>query len=62
MARTTVRPNTLEPLPGEAAKPPLRLLERREAALPRGGALAQAPILRTTSWVQVWRRWVTERR
>lgn len=61
MARFTSSPHTLEPLPGEAAKPPLRLLERRESLRPRGGAQAQAQVMGVAPWLQVLRRWVTLR-
>lgn len=42
MAHVLSRPNSLEPLPGEAAKPSLRLLERpaRPASRPQPGVTA----------------------
>ena len=61
MALSTSSLHTLEPLPGEAARPPLRLLERREVFQPRSGAQAQAQVLRRTPWLQVLRRWVAQR-
>lgn len=61
MAFSTSSPHTLEPLPGEAARPPLRLLERREVFRPRGGPPAQAQVLSATPWLQVLRRWVAPR-
>lgn len=61
MAFSTSSPHTLEPLPGEAARPPLRLLERREAYRPRSGAQVQAPVLSATPWLQLLRRWVAQR-
>lgn len=61
MAFSTSSPHTLEPLPGEAARPPLRLLERREVFRPRSGAQPQAQGLSVTPWLQVLRRWMTPR-
>jgi hypothetical protein len=61
MALSTSLLHTLEPLPGEAARPPLRLLERREASRPRSGGQVQAPVLGATPWLQVLRRWVAPR-
>lgn len=61
MAFSTSSPHTLEPLPGEAARPPLRLLERRAASRPRSGGQVQAPVLGATPWLQLLRRWVASR-
>lgn len=56
MALSSPPPNSLEALPGEAPKPPLRLLERRLPQAARPAARAQAD--NAVPWLQVWRRWV----
>lgn len=45
MAHALSRPNSLDPLPGEAARPSLRLLERpaRAAGRPQSSGPATAP-------------------
>ena len=58
MALSSPRPDSLEPLPGEAAKPPLRLLERRQPQGARPTGRAQAQASGALPWLQAWRRWV----
>ncbi|TDM05850.1 MAG: hypothetical protein C4K60_14225 [Ideonella sp. MAG2] len=58
MPRSNLAPTSLEPLPGEAAKPPLRLLERRITDPCRSRVPVQATGLSGSPWLQVLRRWV----
>jgi hypothetical protein len=55
MVRSSLRPDTLEPLPGEAPKPPLRMLERREQRVrPAGHAQRRREAQAWLEWVRRW--------
>lgn len=60
MTRRPLRPNSLEPLPGEPARPALRLLERSAAWRPGRDSMPVTPPVSAPHWL-AWVRQAARR-